>query len=142
MHLLVLISRTRYVNVDYVYFAAVFSVLVQVIVVSYDIACQWSRNFRKRVENYQGCITYNKDTTFLVPKFHLPAHQQSCKDNYSFNYTKGVGQTDGEAPERGWAITNVFGPMTKEMGPGARHDLLDDVFGDQNWRKVARLRKC
>ncbi|GBE80356.1 hypothetical protein SCP_0300710 [Sparassis crispa] len=25
---------------------------------------------------------------------------------------------------------------TKEMGPGSRCDLLDDIFGDYNWRKV------
>lgn len=30
---------------------------------------------------------------------------------------------------------------TKEMGPGSRHDTLDDHFGDYNWRKIMSLRK-
>ncbi|EMD34956.1 hypothetical protein CERSUDRAFT_75291 [Gelatoporia subvermispora B] len=109
------------------------------VVVSYNITCQWSRNFWKRIRSYQGLFDYNKVTMFLVPKFHLPAHQDFCKDNYSFHFTRGVAHTDGEGIERGWSLTNIFGPSTKEMGPGARRDLLDDVFGDHNWRKIVRL---
>ncbi|KAH9917223.1 uncharacterized protein B0H18DRAFT_883995, partial [Fomitopsis serialis] len=76
---------------------------------------------------------------FLIPKFHLPAHKVSCRENYSFNYAKHVGRTDGEAVERGWSAVNGFSGSTREMGPGARRDLLDDVFADYNWRKIARL---
>lgn len=112
------------------------------VVISYDIVCQWSRNFWKRIHAYGSTVDYSKATTFLIPKFHLPAHQSSCQEGYSFNYTKGVGRTDGEAPERAWALTNIFGPSTKEMGPGSRYDFLNDVFGDHNWRKVARLGEC
>ncbi|KAG5635682.1 hypothetical protein H0H81_010420 [Sphagnurus paluster] len=41
-----------------------------------------------------------------------------------------VGRTDGEAPKRGWAAVNAVTSSTKEMGPGSRHDTLDDHFGD------------
>ncbi|EMD36395.1 hypothetical protein CERSUDRAFT_18702, partial [Gelatoporia subvermispora B] len=129
----------RYVNVDFVLLESMRACLVSRVVISYDIACQWGRNFWKRVRTYGSTTNYDKETTFLVPKFHLPAHQASCQEDYSFNYTLSAGRTDGEAPERAWAITNVFGPSTKEMGPGSRIDLLNDVFGDHNWRKVARL---
>ena len=79
--------------------------------------------------------------TFLIPKFCLPAHQSSCQMQYSYNYAKHVGRTDGEAVERGWAAVNGFSGSTKEMGPGSRHDILDDAFGNHNWRKVIQLRE-
>ena len=74
--------------------------------------------------------------TYLVPKFHLPAHIEACNLLFSFNLTPGVGRTDGEAPERGWANINPLAHSTKEMGPGTRRDTIDDHFGDWNWKKV------
>lgn len=79
------------------------------------------------------------NTKFLVPKFHLPAHIKPCRTRFSFNYTPGVGRTDGEAPERGWAEVNPLAASTREMGPGARRDTLDSHFGDYNWRKTIGL---
>jgi len=76
---------------------------------------------------------------YLVPKFHLPAHVEACNLGFSFNLTKGVGRTDGEAPERGWANINPAAQSTKEMGPGSRRDTLDDHFGDWNWKKIIKM---
>ena len=76
---------------------------------------------------------------FLVPKFHLPSHVEECNLAFSFNLTKGIGRTDSEAPERGWANINPAAQSTKEMGPGTRCDTLDDHFGDWNWKKIIRL---
>ncbi|KAG6895762.1 hypothetical protein C0992_012803 [Termitomyces sp. T32_za158] len=73
---------------------------------------------------------------YFVPKFHLPAHVVGCRTSYSFNYGLGVGRTDGEAPERGWAEVDPLAASTKEMGPGSRRDTLDSHFGDYNWRKT------
>lgn len=112
------------------------------LVVSYDIACQWSKNLRNRLNTYSSSLDQLANSiTFLVPKFHLPAHREYCRAHYSFNNTPHVGRTDGEAVERGWAFVNAFAGSTKEMGPGSRRDKLDDVFGDYNWRKITTLRK-
>lgn len=120
------------------------------LIISYDIACQWSRNLAIRC----GIYPENRisslpapETVFLVPKFHLPAHIAACQIGYSFNLTPGVGRTDGEAPEREWSAANAMAASTKEMGPGSRRDTLDDHFGDYNWRKVtafgmARIVEC
>ena len=43
---------------------------------------------------------------FLVPKFHLPAHIESCHRSFSFNFACFVGWTNREAPEHGWADLN------------------------------------
>ena len=78
-------------------------------------------------------------TRFVVPKFHLPAHIPACQTRYAFMFTPGAGLGDGEAPERGWAVTNPLGPSTREMGPGSRRDVLDYHFGDYNWWKITDL---
>ncbi|KAG6836052.1 hypothetical protein H0H93_011949 [Arthromyces matolae] len=112
------------------------------LVVSYDIACQWSIHLRERMLSYPRELHLAnsiKHMSFLVPKFHLPAHIESCNLLYSFNLTKGVGRTDGEAPERGWANINRIAQSTKEMGPGARHDTIDDHFNDLNWKKTTQF---
>ncbi|KAF5380091.1 hypothetical protein D9615_006268 [Tricholomella constricta] len=113
------------------------------LVVSYDIACQWSIHIWKRMEKYPRRLHLDAEgrqhIVFLVPKFHLPAHIMACQTVFSFNYNWGVGRTDGEAPERGWSHINPVATSTREMGPGSRQDTLDDHFGDWNWKKTTLM---
>ncbi|KAG2340636.1 hypothetical protein BDR05DRAFT_1032843 [Suillus weaverae] len=109
----------RYINMDYLFFSMLRHTVVDTLNVSYNIACQLS--------------------LFFVPKFHLPADIEACQTSFSFNFKSGVGRTDGEAPERSWANINPVASSTKEMGPGARRDTLDDYFGHSNWKKVVGL---
>jgi hypothetical protein len=78
---------------------------------------------------------------FAIPKFHAPAHEEKCSTPHSLNLMPGVGRTDGEGIERNWAEMNRVANSTKEMGPGSRHDTLDDHFGHHNWRKLTGLGK-
>ncbi|KAG1744823.1 hypothetical protein EDB19DRAFT_1894525 [Suillus lakei] len=115
---------------------------VSVLNISYDIACQWSKHIWTRMSTFphQYHIQHHeKSITFLVPKFHLPAHVAKCQTSFSFNFIKGVGRTDGEAPERGWADINPIATSTREMGPGSRRDTLDDHFNDWNWKKICAM---
>ncbi|KAJ7627172.1 hypothetical protein FB45DRAFT_749912, partial [Roridomyces roridus] len=105
----------RYINMDYMFFRSVAGTDLIRLVVSYDIACQWHINIWTRLSTYDteiqmdhGSIQY---ISFLVPKFHLPAHIEACNLLFSFNLTPWVGQTDGEAPERNWANTNKIEAM-------------------------------
>ncbi|KAK0501996.1 hypothetical protein EDD18DRAFT_1100491 [Armillaria luteobubalina] len=72
---------------------------------------------------------------YLVPKFHLPGHIKDCQERYCMSFHIHVGKNDGEAPERSWAISNGVAASTREMGPGHRHEKLDQHFGDFNWQK-------
>ncbi|KAF7968555.1 hypothetical protein HWV62_30143 [Athelia sp. TMB] len=76
---------------------------------------------------------------FLIPKFHLPAHIAKCQTAYSFNFCRGVGRTDGEAPERGWSFIDPLASSTKEMGPASYRETIDDHFGDWNHRRIIGL---
>ncbi|KAJ7739347.1 hypothetical protein B0H16DRAFT_1465303 [Mycena metata] len=132
----------RYINMDYMFFKSIAGSELQRFFVSYDIACQWHKNIWSRMEDYSPEIHYlptGKFMSFLVPKFHLPAHIEACNLRFSFNLTRDVGQTDGEAPERGWANANPLASSTREMGPGARRDALDDHFNDWNYKKIITL---
>jgi hypothetical protein len=134
----------RYINMDYMFFRSLAGTDLVRFFVSYDIACQWHKNIAVRMEKYSPEICLlpeGKFLTFLVPKFHLPAHIEACNLLYSFNLTPHVGQTDGETPERGWANANPLATSTKEMGPGARRDALDDHFNDWNYKKILALGK-
>ncbi|KAJ7157909.1 hypothetical protein C8R43DRAFT_1125050 [Mycena crocata] len=134
----------RYMNMDFMFFRSLAGTELLRFYVSYDIACQWHINIVQRMKTYSPELHMRTDdkrmfVTFLVPKFHLPAHIEACNLLYSFNLTRYVGQTDGEAPERGWANANPLAGSTKEMGPGARRDCLNEHFNDWNWKKIMAL---
>lgn len=136
------LTRDRYINMDYIFISSLAQNAPQCVIVSYDIACQWSKNLHTRVDTYPPHLTLdNHRLCFLVPKWHLAAHRVECRTRFSFNFTPWVGRTDGEAPERGWAAANGLATSTKGMGPGFRRDTLDDHFGDYNWRKVVSMSK-
>ncbi|KAF8131910.1 hypothetical protein EV363DRAFT_1479709 [Boletus edulis] len=132
----------RYINMDYLLFSTLRHNSTNILNISYDIACQWSKNLSTCIVDLPLSMQFplsEKRINFLIPKFHLPAHVEKCQTTYSFNFTKGVGCTDGEAPERGCANINPVASSTKKMGPGARRDTLDDHFGHSNWKKVVSL---
>ncbi|KAF8166405.1 hypothetical protein BJ912DRAFT_1025886 [Pholiota molesta] len=132
----------RYCNMDYIFYSTLKGTKVENFVVSYDIVCQWSKHLRKRMALYDSNFSIfeaGRRITYLVPKFHLPAHVAKCRTRFSFNLTKNVGRTDGESPERGWVGPNALAPSTKEMGPGTCRDTLDVHFGDENHKKVMGL---
>jgi hypothetical protein len=108
------------------------------VVMSYDIGCQWGPGFEDRCHQYPSNVVSENEIemVFLVPKFHLAAHILKCQETFAFGRCVGVGRTDGEAPERSWALINSMASSTREMGPGSRRDTIDDAFGDTNWRKA------
>lgn len=126
---------------DYMFLSSLKQNAPKYLVVSYDIACQWSKNLGQRAALYGILSIGDFRLVYLIPKWHANAHQADCQTGYSFYYTPYVGRTDGEAPERSWAAINGIASSTKEMGPGSRRDTLDDYFGDYNWRKVIAIRE-
>jgi len=127
----------RYINTDYIVASYLQRCQVRDVKISYDIACKWSINLHSRFDTRHEDVDLSKFTiTYLVPKFHLPAHGTKCHTQYSFNYTRGVGRTHGETVEQEWAYINLAALSTREMGPGARHSALDDSWGGWNWKKL------
>lgn len=111
------------------------------VILSYDITCQWFTNLSERMKTWPDSIKIPSQTKTrpLIPKLHEPGHKKINHEKFSFNFAHGVGQTDGECPERIWAHHNVLGNATKTQGPGSRQDVLDDHFGFWNWQKYAGM---
>jgi hypothetical protein len=71
---------SRYCNMDYIFHKSLSNFKIRDLVVSYDIACQWSIYLKTRLwridPDFAGKLFDDQHTRikFLVPKFHLPAH--------------------------------------------------------------------
>ncbi|KAG8820531.1 hypothetical protein FRC17_010124, partial [Serendipita sp. 399] len=132
----------RYVNSDFAISHIMRGMIgILEVVLSYDIACQYQRNFQARFERLSAflLLPIQLIILFLIPKFHLPAHKTECRYRYSLNYCKKVGRTDGEAIERFWSSHNHLSGSTMRMTPGARMDTLNFHFNDWNWRKTVKM---
>ncbi|KII87217.1 hypothetical protein PLICRDRAFT_112660, partial [Plicaturopsis crispa FD-325 SS-3] len=133
----------RYVNMDYCVLSTLQNHGLRRIVLSYDIACQWSRNLRARMRDFPSYMQLadnnSLELVFLVPAFHLPAHKVECHSDYSHNLTKGIGHTEGEAPEREWDDLDKIASSVKEMGPGSFDDKVNHHVGYHNWKKVTSI---
>ena len=106
--------------------------------------CQWSKNLQQRLSGslLDGAARLDGQIVArVVPKFHLAAHRQECRANFSLNYEPGAGRRDMEGPERTW-FGLQGGGSTKDQGPGYWSDAMDDKFAHWNWSKLVRLGAC
>ena len=97
--ILVVLLCFRYANVDYVVVRSTEHNPEPKKIASYDIMCQWSKNLRKRLSEFPHGGAESLDDKIvarMVPKFHLAAHRQECRANYSLNYEPGAGRRDME----------------------------------------------
>lgn len=105
---------------------------------SYDVMCQFKKNFHKRI-GASGLVPANEipdDLDQKVPVWHLGSHIAACMDENSLRTTALVGRTWGEGVETIWSVMNDFKYSTREMGFGHRRDTLTDVFNNWNFGKA------
>ncbi|KAF7964595.1 hypothetical protein HWV62_5093 [Athelia sp. TMB] len=124
---------------DYILFCTLRLALLLSYILSYDIMCQWLVNLWARVPALPEAIHpmfQKKDLVGKIPQFHLEAHGRKCHSRYSLRLMPGVGHVEGEVIERGWSVLGCAAAQTKEMGPGARHNVLDDICSFANWQKI------
>ena len=127
---------------DWVFGIVLRIIMVHLLIISYDIVCQWFVNLFKQMEEHwpdEIKLTQPIKLILAIPKLHEPMHGVAGHQVYLLNYIPGVGNSDCECPERVWAPHNALGNSTKTQGPGSRHDVLDDHFGFWNWLKYIGL---
>ncbi|KAJ7020780.1 hypothetical protein C8F04DRAFT_1274533 [Mycena alexandri] len=115
----------RQSNMDFLFFSAVLNFALMWLILSYDIACQFSKNIWTRMPG-----------RWMVPNFHLPPHKTGCHSAFSFHWLWGAGCTYGETVEQNWEFFNGAAAATKLMGLGARCTALEGLFSFQNWRRL------
>ncbi|KAF7294276.1 CxC2 domain-containing protein [Mycena chlorophos] len=132
----------RYCNMDWIVFSAIMGIMLLLLTISYDIACQWKIRLPERVARLpppmQQPLKRSK-VQFGLPDWHAESHNGDCKENNGMRYKSGVGKTEGEAIERFWAGLNPAAQATKEMGLGNRADTLDDRIDNHNFLKNMTL---
>lgn len=128
-----------YANMDYIFASAASRTTKHtMLVISYDIACQWFKGLYARIENlWPESLKAVGELKMRpqIPAFHEPGHGQAGHQEYSCKLSLGMGLTDGECPERIWAAHNALGNATKTQGPSSRQDVIDDHLGFWNWCK-------
>ena len=118
---------------------------ISCVIVSYDIGCQWYKNLQARLDKYLSPSLQLRDLNYwkvVVPKFHLSGHGSDCQVVFNLAYTKWAGWMDGERIESGWAQSTSMATWTRESGPNARRNILDDHWNSFNWQKLLGLREC
>ncbi|PPQ76859.1 hypothetical protein CVT26_001497 [Gymnopilus dilepis] len=131
----------RYSNMDYIFGSVLQSILVAIVLISYDIMCQWFVNLFSRMRDWPPEIKPNHSLNFIpaIPKLHYAMHEAADHEVFSLNLIPGAGLSDCKCPERVWAPHNPLGNSTKTQAPGSRHDVLDDHFGFWNWMKYVGM---
>ncbi|KAH6886031.1 hypothetical protein BKA70DRAFT_1465400 [Coprinopsis sp. MPI-PUGE-AT-0042] len=137
------VNPSRFANMDYIFFAAIIIIALLRIVITYDIACQWSKKLQSRMEKLPEHLkrTDNVDIHAAIPSWHINAHGPDCQVNFALMYQEGNGRTCGDEIEGTWDHTNSLGTSVREMGPGARHETLNDHFSGYNFQKIVGLRQ-
>ncbi|KAJ7144741.1 hypothetical protein C8R43DRAFT_891177 [Mycena crocata] len=133
----------RQCNMDFIFFSAVLGMVMTFLVLSYDVACQFSKHIWTRMEKLPEKYHLKLDRAnvrWMVPNFHLPAHKKGCHSPFSFHWLWGAGCTHGETVEQNWEFLNGIAGSTKLMGLGARHTALERLFGFHNWRRLLMQR--
>ncbi len=123
--------------------SALFGFSLLRVVISYDIGCQWLKNFPKRMLKYPQAMQLPSDVDLKIriPNWHVNGHGPFCQNNYSLNYMPGVGRTCGEDIETIWSHTNSLAPSIHEMGPASRRETLNNHWNGWNFRKIVGFRK-
>ncbi|KAJ7152150.1 hypothetical protein C8R43DRAFT_1127232 [Mycena crocata] len=132
----------RYCNMDWVLCSALRNCEILYIMFTYDIACQYYKNFWDRMRKLPEYLHLNipeSNLFFYVPNFHLPPHKEECHAPFSLHFGPGAGLSNGEGIEQNWENSNGAASQTKQMGPGSRQDTLDDILGAHNYRKTLAL---
>lgn len=108
--------------------------------VEYDVGCQWSINFEKRVENSTTLhLPPGLSWIAAVGKFHLGTHEQDCFAKFSLNFVHGAGQQDGEILETLWAPLNKIAGSVRAMTKASRQEMVDAQMRDSNWKKSTKI---
>ena len=123
---------------DSLIFSALVGLTLPWIFITYDIGCQWSKNFRSRMSDFPEHMRIKPGTKvdIEIPSWHINRHGKRCRSDFCLGYTKGAGRTCGEEVEITWSHTNLLAPSVREMAPAARHETLNDHWNGWNFQKI------
>ncbi|KAH9885585.1 hypothetical protein C8Q73DRAFT_795737 [Cubamyces lactineus] len=128
----------KFSYMDFLLVSTLLGVTLYLLVVSYDIACQYCKNFHKRLsEDFPSDMQLDLEDMAIrwaIPKNHIGVHGPRHSE-FSLNLISNVGRMYGEGVESSWHSLNPTSMSTREMALATRHEVLNDHLGDWNWKK-------
>ena len=82
---------------DYIFVSSILYTKLLLIIISYNITCQWFINLMKRMDQHWPLELHINSAVTLclqIPKLHEPGHQRVGHKEFSFKYARG-GRNDG-----------------------------------------------
>ncbi|KAJ7847182.1 hypothetical protein B0H13DRAFT_2238803 [Mycena leptocephala] len=93
------VGSGKYCNLDFLLLSAVLAFSLWYLIISYDIACQYYKNFWERMQampEHMQLKLAQKNVWWKPP----------CHSPYSFHDMLGAGRTHGEGVEQNWSFSN------------------------------------
>ncbi|KAK7680021.1 hypothetical protein QCA50_016967 [Cerrena zonata] len=90
---------------------------IAMVMMIYDIMCQYFLNFRKRVEEVSQYLTLPENIKFkkAIGLFHVHGHVKECYARYAPTFIKGAGMLVGEIIETLWNPLNHTASSARAM---------------------------
>ncbi|KAI0795165.1 hypothetical protein BC629DRAFT_1581798 [Irpex lacteus] len=108
----------KYCSMDYILLSTLTGTVVPIFL-TYDIACQYSKNFARRVANFPPSMRLDEirvvSMKWAIPKKHWRVHGEKNHSQFSLNYLLFSGRTYGEGIETGWSHMNLVSMSTKHL---------------------------
>lgn len=75
---------------EFIMFFSLLGTCLLTLALSYDIACQWSRNLKTRIKQLPQYMQIGTERLhnikFVLPKFHIYNHGPDCQVKFSLNF--------------------------------------------------------
>jgi len=126
---------------DFINFMVLFGVILPWIFITYDIGCQWSKNFCHCMADFPEDMRIQVEikVKVAIPSWHINGHGERCRKDFCLGYTKGAGRMCSEEVEITWLHTNALSPSVWEVAPAAWHDTLNGHWNAWNFIRLSAL---
>lgn len=127
---------------DYAFVNAInFIIQTAIVLMIYDIICQYIKNFRKRVEQVPQYLSIPENVQIkqAIGLFHVHGHVNECFARYAPTFIHGAGMLVGEIIETLWSPLNHTASSARSMTWYHRQEYLDTHMGDSNWKKLTNM---
>lgn len=130
---------------DYAFVNAInYIPAILMILMLYDIMCQFWVNFLARITNSANYLHLPDDMIIQrgIGLFHVHGHMKQCYPRYAPTFIPGAGMVDGEVVETLWSTLNYTASSARPMTWNHRQEYLDAHMGDSNWKKLTGIGMC
>ncbi|KAA1479544.1 hypothetical protein DENSPDRAFT_743719, partial [Dentipellis sp. KUC8613] len=133
-------EQQRMMDVCLVYSLQYNSEGIPIMMIIYDIMCQYGIHFVARVHSYKLLnLPANVEIRKGIGLFHIHGHVDECFARYTPSFLPGSGEVDGEIVETLWPPLNAIARSTEGMSISSRQETIDEHMNDSNYKKFVGM---